>query len=353
VLHAQTLLFIIASILYAICVYYIPQLRKELAVSFFTYIILLATLLTQDWLFQAMQDLSKVAILNFASKLLFIIIVILIVKRQSDYIWYAFALSAVQLLIALASFIWSVKRYRLKLHKPNISNAIKLLADEKSYFFSLIVISVYTTTNTVILGFFTSSQNIGYFTAGQKIIIIIQAIMVLPLRQALFPHMSKLIAVDVDKGIALTQKLFPLIFLVTFLTGVFTVVFAKYIIFYLYGREFSPAVIVLQILAFVPMLITLSNVWGLTVMMNLKLDKVFFRITVLNAIIGFASNVLFIKHFSYIGSAMAWLLTEAFCLAAIFIYLSKLKLKLINFRYFAPQYFINELYNYRNKTSNH
>ncbi|AOW11045.1 flippase [Flavobacterium gilvum] len=349
VFYAQIILLVFSSIIFLICLFFVPALRNEWEVSIFTFIVCISTLLTQDWLFQAMQDLPKVAILNFVSKFIFIILIILIINHQSDYIWYAFSLSISQILVSIISFIWSINRYKLKLYKINISSSIALLLEERTYFFSLVVINLYTSTNIVLLGFLTSSAQVGFYTAAQKITIIIQAILILPLRQALFPFMANKIKENVDNGIETAQKLLPIIFWPALCICIGTLFLSKYIIQILYGSAFEPAIIILQILSFIPMIIALSNIWGLTVMMNLKLDKIYFRITSISAFNSIILNLILIHYFDVIGSAIAWLLTELITLSSIFFYLNKIKIQLVGLKYFNPRYLKGLLLTYYNK----
>ncbi len=53
--------------------------------------------------------------------------------------------------------------------------------------------------------------------------------------------------------------------------------FGPMVIVLFYGPKFEPTVAVFRILAFVPMIIGLSNLLGIQTMINLKMDKTFFR----------------------------------------------------------------------------
>ncbi|MBC5773714.1 flippase [Pontibacter sp. KCTC 32443] len=336
VFTAQAILLLIATVIFLVCLLSIPQLREEWLVSVFTFFSCVGTLFTQEWLFQAMQDLSKVAILNFLSKLIFVVSILLIINVQSDYIWYALALSTSQVLVGIFSFVWSFKKYNIKLYIIDLPSSLKLLWKEKTYFTSLIVINLYTTANIVLLGFMTDAAQVGYYTAGTKITFIIQTILILPFRHTFFPYISNEITKDIDKGLQIAQKLLPIVLWPTFILCLSTFFLSKNIILILFGDAFEPSTIVLRILSFLPMIIALSNIWGILVMLNLNFDKIYFRITTLCAVLSVLLNFWLIPIWSYAGTAMVLLLTQLLGLILIFLYLQKMKIKLINPSYFSP-----------------
>jgi PST family polysaccharide transporter len=140
-------------------------LHNELAVAVFSFLISFASVFNQNWLFQAFQELSKVAILNFISKLLFTLSVILLIRNEQDYTWQPLLTSTIQICTAIFSFVWAIKRYKIRLCKIPVSQVLVLLWSEKVVFFSMVLISLYTTTNTVVLGLFRPAQEVGYYTA--------------------------------------------------------------------------------------------------------------------------------------------------------------------------------------------
>jgi PST family polysaccharide transporter len=336
VFFSQLLLFLVSLAIFLLCMIIVPEFHKEWEVSVFTFALCIATLLTQEWLFQAMQELPKMAILNFFSKLASTALILLVLHKQADYILYAFLFSAVQIVVAAISFIWSMKRYCLRLYRIPVSACISLILGEKTFFLSVVVINLYTTTNVVLLGFMTNLQNVGYFTAAQKISSIIVMVFIIPFRQAFFPHVSKALKQNRDEGISIAKKLLPVIVWPAFLIGLITTIFSKQIILLIYGYKFEPAISVLQILAFLPLIKGLSNIWGLIVMMNLKLDRLYFKVTIASAITGILLNILLTPTYAYMGSAVALLLSEAIGALLIFFYLQKQEVQLVDATYFNP-----------------
>jgi PST family polysaccharide transporter len=253
----------------------IQPLKNELLVSIYTFILCFSVVFTQNWFFQAMQDLPKVAILNFIGKLLFTVFVLYFVKKPNDYVWQPLIASIVQIFVAILSFLWAIKKYELKLERVPIVDIIKVLWKEKMVFFSLVVISMYTTTNTVILGLIETPKQVGFYTAGQKLIDIAKNVVNIPISQALYPFIGSAFAISKEKGIQTVSKVIPLILIFTLIVAFLLLLGGSIFIVNFYGKDFEPSVIVFQILVFIPVIVSLNNIFGVQVMLNLKMDNIF------------------------------------------------------------------------------
>ena len=334
VIKAKSCLFIASVSLFSICLYIMPPLREEKAVALFSFLVCLSTVLTQNWLFAAMQDLSKVALFEFVSKLLFTLSVLLVVRQKSDYVWQPLITGCVQIGVAAISFGWAFRTYKLTWVTVSLKQIATLLRTEATVFVSLILISLYTTTNVIILGFVQGPQPVGFYTAGQKLILVASSVLSIPLSQALFPFVGKAFAEDYQRGLVLIQKIVPVVLIATLSIGVLMVLFGPWALLLFYGASYRPAIIVFQLLAFAPVLTTLSGLFGTQIMLNLRMDKAFLTITGVVTFISLGTNFYLASHFSYIGSALNWLLTELLLVAFMYVFLRRQKINPIDLHFF-------------------
>ena len=346
--YAQGLLLLISTVAFLFFLFYVPQLRQEKLVAIFTFSVCFGTVITQNWLFQAMQDLSKIAILNFIGKVIFTLLILTSVHHKSDYVWQPLAVSVSSILVGIISFFWSINKYKLKLQRININSCARILWDEKSFFFSLIIINLYTTTNIVILGLVKNAEEVGYYTAGQKLVTIFQSIISLVLIQALFPYISKAFGESRQKGLDIAQKLLPIVIGFTSVAGIFLFVAGPYILILMYGEAFRSAVPVFRILAFTPVIIAFSTVVGIQVMMNLKMDGLFFKITCAGAVFSVLWSCLFVGKFGFKASAYNLLFTELLVAILFYIGLRRKGIEVVNKKYFKFRSVINQLLSIRN-----
>ena len=334
VFQAKIILFAISSILFYICLELIPPLRQERTVAIYSFLYCIGTILTQDWMFIAMQDLSKVALFNFISKLLFTVLILNTVHQKSDYQWQPLVTSLVQILVAMISFTWAFKRYNLKFISVNIKEIVNLLKKEVTIFLSIILIGLYTTTNLIILGLFQTYEKVGFYAGGQKLIIVAYSVINLPLSQALFPYIGKAFAQNFEEGLSTTQKIIPIIIFLTGSMGIAMLILGPWLLRIFYGNSFEPSVIIFELLVFTPLLISLSSVFGTQIMLNLNMDKLFMKITLTATVISILSNLILVNKFGYIGSALNWLFTEAMITVSMYIALRMKGINPINYSYF-------------------
>jgi PST family polysaccharide transporter len=339
VVLAKVLLFTVSIVLFTIALFTVPQLRNEKEVAIFSFLLCLSWVITPNWLYQGMQELSRVAMFNLATKVIFTIIILLVIKEKSDYIWQPLAISMAQIIVGVYSFMYALKRYDITLSRSKLHPVLQLLWKERVIFFSMVVINLYTTTNVVLLGFLQTETQVGYYSAGYRLILIIQSLISIPLSQAMFPFIGSAFAQSREKGLDVVKQMLPIVTVLTFCAAIILWLFGPMVIMLLYGQKFEPSIMVFRILAFVPVVIGWSNLFGIQTMINLKMDKVFLRITAIGAVSSILLNFLFVTRFGFIGTAMSWVLTEIFIVLCMYFVLSKQGINIIEKKYFSPAHF--------------
>jgi PST family polysaccharide transporter len=333
------LLFSVSLTLFIIALFTVPQLREEKEVAIFSFFLCMSWVITPNWLYQGMQELSRVAMFNMVTKVIFTIIILLVVKEKSDYIWQPLAISVAQIIVGIYSFTYALKRYSITLRRTRLQPVLQLLWKEKVIFFSMVVINLYTTTNVVLLGFLQSEVQVGYYSAGYRLIVIIQSLISIPLSQAMFPFIGSAFGQSREKGLDVVRQMLPVVTFLTFSAAFILWLFGPLVIMLIYGHKFEPSIMVFRILAFVPVVIGWSNMFGIQTMINLKMDKVFFRITALGAVSSILLNFLFVTRFGFVGTAMSWVLTEILIVLCMYFVLAKHGINIVDKKYFSPAHF--------------
>jgi O-antigen/teichoic acid export membrane protein len=104
-----------------------------------------------------------------------------------------------------------------------------------------------------------------------------------------------------------------------------------------YGAKFTPSIPIFVTLSITPLIIMISNVYGIQIMMNLKMDTAFFRITAYGAIVGVASNLLLVPLAGGLGSAFSLLITECFITITMGYFLLREGINLLDWADFHPR----------------
>jgi O-antigen/teichoic acid export membrane protein len=335
VLSAQGILFLISVLIFSILLFVMPEFQGDKRVVLFTFLLCISALLTQNWLFMAMQDLPKIALFNFIAKLAFTFSIFFVVHKKSDYVYQPLLVGCIQIGVAILSFAWAVKRYDLTFIKVPFKRCFKYLWEEKIIFLSLVIGSLYTNSNVFILGLFRDSVQVGYYSAGMRLIQIVQTILSTPLSMALYPFIGQAFGQSKENGILTTQKITPLIFIICVIVGLGLFIVGPPFLTLLYGEKFKPANDVLRILAFMPLVLALSDIFGIQIMLNLKLDKVLFRIILYGSILSITVSLLTVRRWGYVATSLNWLITEIFITVSLFFALKKQGIHVFNLEYFS------------------
>ena len=321
VFFAQLLLLTVSTLIFIICLNILPALNENHEIAIFTFFVCISSVLTQNWLFQAMQELKKIAILNLVGRIIFTIVVLIVVQRKSDYVWQPLINSLTQIIISVASFTWAYKRFQLHLTWVSFTSVTTLLKGESVIFFSMVVVNLYTVTNTVMLGAMTNTTEVGYYTAALRFLQIATAVINIPIAQAMFPYIGRAFGTNKLSGIVKVREIFPLVFWFLLLVCVSMHVIGPMLLTWFYGKSFLPSIAAFKVLSIVPVVVAINNLLGTQVMLNLKMDRAFFFITLIGAAIGLALNYFMVQLFGFVGTAWNWLIVETYITITMYIYL--------------------------------
>ena len=139
------------------------------------------------------------------------------------------------------------------------------------------------------------------------------------------------------------RKIFPIISYLTFFAGLTLYIFAPFIIELFYGSQFHKAILSFRIMAFAPFVISMSNVFGIQTMLNLNMDKTFFRATATASILGLLLNIAMSKFYGYIGTAWNTIIIETFVSAYMYFLLRRNNIEVFEKKYFSPKFVLTFL----------
>jgi len=332
ILQVKIFLFVISSIFFLIILSLTPKLKEYALLHIVSYLINIGAVLFPMWFFQGINQLKVATIFNFSAKVFMALLVVLFVHNTNDYINYNGALSLAQIILGISSFIYVYKKYAIKLCWIGWLKMRVILNQGLSLFLSMIVINFYTTTNTVLLGFMSNNTATGYFAGTSKIIGVVMTVMLMPLSYILYPKIAHALHHNKEAGIELLQKTIWIALGLGLIMSLGVLIFSKWIILILFGQSFLPAQTTLIIMSALPLLIALSNAFGIQGMLNFKMDNAFLKITSIGALLCVLINFIIIPIYSQNGAAFAWLFAECFITGAAFFYIKKILPAVFNFK---------------------
>lgn len=310
VIMCKIMLAILGAFFLVIACYVIPYLNIQKDVIWAGYGLVIGNILFPVWLFQGKEQMGFSSLANILSRAMSIPLIFIFVKGIDDA-WIAAWISSVTAILGgLISIVVLWKKKWIVFEKIECKRIVAEYRDGWHVFLSTAAVSLYTTSITVVLGFVAGPIAVGYFVAADKLRQAVQGLLV-PISQALYPRINNLMANQPELAFLSLRKLLHYFSLGGLLLSLSIFICAPFIINLLYGELYQSSVNVLYILAFCPLLVSVSNVLGIQTMLVLGFNKEFSRILVCSGIICLAIIFPFSFFWKEAGAAWAALLAES------------------------------------------
>jgi len=281
------------------------------------------------WFLQGLEKMGYISIVNFIVKALGGLLIILLVKSPNDFFLYAALPSISFLVIGLLSFIYVIKKFNLSPFQFNL-NIGESVKDGFPIFLNNLFISLYTTANFTILGFYVNDIEVGIYSGAQKIISAALMVTSMPINIALFPNISRKINESPQKGFEFLIKTLKIVALGTFLVSLFTYFLSPLLVQILLGDSFADSILLLQILSPLPFLVSVASLLSVQGLYGFGFKKF---APIIGAILGISCvliNIYIIPIYGTLGAATSWVIIEVAEIMIVGLVLSILLPKKLN-----------------------
>ena len=321
VLAGKTLLWVLSTVVFTVVSLSNAEFKQHLFLHVCTYLVCIGTVLSPFWLYQAMEDLGRVALFNLAVKLIFSFSVLLLIRQANDYFYQNLAISVSQIVVSVVALVVALRRFGIQLRWPTRAELANRFREDRTLFFSSVTITIYASSNVFILGLMSLPYNVGIYSAGTRLESMAESFIGLALNQAFFPVVAQAFGQSREEGLRMVRNTFFPLFGVLAVVAVGLWVVGPFALTLLYGAKFQEASTILRVVAVLPLVIGLSNLLGLHTMLNLRMDRAFFMVTALGSMVGLGLNWLLIHRFAHVGAAYALVLTELLITGTMYGYL--------------------------------
>lgn len=331
VITIKFLLLLVSFLVMLLFVFTIPKFRADSLVYIYTFGIVVGSVLFPVWFFQGMEKMRYIALLNLLAKLLFTVAVFVLVRSQTDYLLVPVT-NSIGFIVAGVLSLWvAYKNFDIDIKVPGISWIIEELRDGWHVFISTGAVSLYTASNTFMLGLFTNNAIVGYYSAGEKIVRALQGLM-MPVSQTIYPHINRLYDESRERSLQFIRKALMGVAGFTFLISATTFIFAGPLVSVVFGTQGEESIIiakVVRILAFLPFIVGLSNIYGIQTMLTFGMKDVFSRILIYGGLTNIILVMILTPLYKHIGTAVAVMITELTITTAMYLYLERNGVKIL------------------------
>lgn len=278
------------------------------------------------WLFQGLERMKYVTIVNSFSKIIFALLVVLVVKEKQDYRYILLMNSAGYVLAALLSIILVRRQFGITLHIPSRSAVRAELREGLPLFLSTIGMSLYRNINVLVLNFFVSSASVGIYALAEKVIKACQSL-INPISQALFPYFGYRMrnGQEADrKGNIRTLWKISAIFALFLLLASAGICLFSGVLSGLLGSDFDSAAPLLNMMIPVFVFGCLNYLLGFVGLVNMNRQKFFFYAVMSSGTVALVTLVALVQLIDIKAAAIAMDLSEVILFVCCLIKLIKI-----------------------------
>ncbi|MDE7357040.1 MAG: flippase [Bacteroidales bacterium] len=239
--------------------------------------LVLGNTFTAVWLFQGMEKMRYITIVNVLGKSVFLLLVFVMIRKPEHYVFLPLLDGLGYVVCGLASLVIARVQFGMKLRLPAWADMKAQFASGAAIFGSTLGMTLYRKSNIFILRFFVGDAALGLYTAAEKIVTGLQGI-VSPISQALFPYLGHdFVGKSRQENLQKLKKISVYMAGRLFLAMVGVFLFSGLFVRILCGQEFMEATRLLRIMSPVMFFGGMNYLLGIVGLVNLDKSKLFFR----------------------------------------------------------------------------
>lgn len=264
------------------------------------------------WYFLGREKMEWPSFWNGVSRIAGAAALFVFVRSADDAYWVLI----LQLITsgAVLAAMWQRVYREVPFPKPDLAAALATLGKGWRLFLFRSAVSLYTTANTVLLGWFVPAKGVTAYAAPERLIKAGQGL-IWPASQALYPRMSRLAGNDLAAAAKMARMALAVIGGGGLAAGAITALGAPWIVRLLFGAGYEDAVPVLRVLAMLLPLVAASNVLGIQWMLPRGMDEAFNRIILTAGFVNLVLACVLAPALGAYGMALAVVLAETLVLA--------------------------------------
>lgn len=318
----QWLLIVLCVAIFSSIIMGFEKFRGDIGFYSAAFLIVFGNVLFPIWFFQGVEKLQLQSVLQFAGKLIGLLFIFVLVKNENDGIWVLLSNALSAIIAGLFSIFFIFKSGYFKICFPSLSGVRQEFVEGFSLFASRVSISFYTMLIPLALGWIAGPVALAYFNVADKLRVGAQSL-ITPISQAIFPRISHLVSKNESSAYQLIKRSAVAIFLVSGSASLMLFVLSEPLVQLMAGEGFDGAVSVLHWMSPVPFLVGMSNLFGVQLMIPLRLNIEFNRILFCAAVLCVIILWPLINYAEANGAAITLMIVEFFVSVVMFFYLRK------------------------------
>lgn len=330
-----TTIYFIASLLffaiYIGIIFIFPFFESARTLYLYAGLLIFLSFSYTDWFYAGLEQFRAITIRSVIIKIISLLLLYVFVRNENDFSKYLLII----VFSILGNQVLGFCMIFRKTHFTFIGLDFKKHITPVFYIFSAsIAASIYTVLDTVLLGFLSTIRAVGLYTAAVKIIRMVFPF-VTSMGTILMPGISKNFSdnnmTEVEEKLDNSFK-FLTFFAIPVCTGI--AILAPEFIIVFSGRQFTEAILCMQILSLLPLLVGFGHFFHLQVLIPAGRNKEVFLSMFAGVITCLALNFMIVPSLHETGAAIANIATELVVTTCYFFFIRKYYTLTHNWKFF-------------------
>lgn len=282
----------------------------QLCVSFEILLIcLLGYCVQMNWIFQGMEEMKYISIINVFGRTISTILIFIFVKSIDDLYLYSLLYTISPFISGFCGLIIAKRKYSLHFVRIKFEDIINELRDGFYVFTTQLSSKVFGAIGITFLGIYATNSVVGVYSAIQKIPNIL-ILLWTPISQVLYPITSQHFQESFSTGYNFVKKMRQIFLPIFFIVALSVGLLGKFAVDLLYGEEYAVYFYWLYpLLAWLVVAIA-NNFLGIQTLLGSGHDKEYGEAFQIAIVITIVLNFALVQMFGGLGAAFAPLLSE-------------------------------------------
>ena len=310
VMTVKIILTIVSFLILFFTVSFIPKFKNDWLVYPLSFGAVVCNALFPIWFFMGIEKMEYISRLNILAGIVYLLGIFIFVKSPADYLCIPLFNSLVFLLTGILGLYIVFKKFKVGFVFPGYRQTWQQLKEGWDIFSSIVAINAYTATRVFAVGLLTNNTLTGYYSIAERIANVIQTFPLISFSQAIYPRLSKIFQKNKKKAFNLMYRIqhvttigftisLPVIFLLSPL-----------LIKVICGIEYKEVILALRLLLLSVFFVG-ANAYKVQFLLVREREDIYAKIHVAAALVGLPLIFILIYLFSYVGAALATVITEA------------------------------------------
>lgn len=249
-------------------IYFIPRFREDSLIYLLTFFSVVAGSFLPDYLYRGLEQMKVITVRTVLVRFFFTVMIFSFLNEKEDYYLVPLITLIGNLGALVVVYTHSFKVLKIKFVRIEKEYVKDVFKRASVFFYSRIASTIYTVTNTFVLGLTNpvGSSTIGFYTSADKLINTAKSGFS-PIADSLYPYLIK------NKDYKLVKKILtimmPPIIIICIAIGFYAESFTAFLL----GEEFREAGKILRILMPIVVITPLTYILGFPVLTAMNLSK--------------------------------------------------------------------------------